>query len=149
MGRTCKNKRENAEREPSPSMPPDVRASGRRLSSLPSVMEGEWPGLQHSLLGRDHLVLMAFGPHTYGHSNKSSQRAKVFQLQSSFPSSILYYLRTVLVLGSREKQHRRREETEAQRSELTCPGRDWGERGHDVKYPLSGGNLAHITRGCS
>ena len=55
--------------------------------------------------------------------NISSQRIKLFHMGSSFPSSLLCYLLTVLVLGCYEEQHRAHKETETQRNSSE------GERG--------------------
>ena len=44
--------------------------------------------------------------------NKSSQQIKLFHMGSSFPSSLLRYLLTILVLGCYEEQHRTHKETE-------------------------------------
>ena len=56
-----------ADRDPSPDMPPDSRAPGRRPFVLPSLMEGEQPRFPQNLQGEDHPVLTASGLHTYRH----------------------------------------------------------------------------------
>lgn len=61
--------------------------------------------------------------------------------------SILHELQTALVRGQAGRSgHRRREEAGARRSELTCPGREKGRGVRVTKYPLRGGDLAHVTR---
>ena len=56
-----------ADRDPSPDIPPDIRALGRRPFAPPLPMEGEQPRFPQSLRGEDHPVLTASGPHTYCH----------------------------------------------------------------------------------
>ena len=56
-----------ADRDPSPDIPPDIRALGRRPFAPPSLMEGEQPRFPQSLQDEDHTVLTASGPHTYCH----------------------------------------------------------------------------------
>lgn len=76
------------EDEPSPACSQPLGLWGRGPSARPGCWRRTaW--LRHSLLGRAVMALMALGPQASSHGNKSSQRARVFHLQSAFLSSVL------------------------------------------------------------
>lgn len=65
------------EREPSPGWHATrCQGPGERVICSFITDGGRAACLQHSFLGRGRQALMAFGPHTYSHGNKSSQWAK-------------------------------------------------------------------------